>query len=491
MGNHFEDQLLRYGGGVASTTMTGATVALVLAAILLFFFLPQKYVIVPFLFVSIFMPMAQVVVISGLHFMVFRIMLPFAWVRVIGGKLFGHSNNDGFRFGAIDKAIVLWVLVDTVCFTLLWGEWGAFVNRLGFLYNVFGTYFLLRFLIRDREDVNRTIRTLAIVCALVAVFMVREQLTGRNTFSVFGVVPEVTLVREGRLRSQAASAHAILAGTLGATLLPLFVGLLWQGGKSKIAVLGVLSAVIMTLASGSATPLLACLAGIAALCMWPFRRRLRLFRWGVVIGLISLHLVMRAPVWALIGRISVVGGASGWHRYELINQAILHFGDWWLLGARNPSNWGRELGDTSDAYVEAAVTGGLLTLLFFLGILWQSFRALGIAGKAAEKNRRLELLLWAYGAALFSNVVAFFGTTYFDQTILVWYALLAMICAVTSIAPVLAPESENTPGDQVPPLGPATGFPGGAEGKPLTVFGSGKQTQCFCYVADVVTPLLN
>lgn len=463
MGNRqLEEQLMRFGGGVASSTMTPASLALVAAAILLFFLLPRKYVLVPFLFLVIFIPLAQVVVIGGFHFMVFRIMLPFAWLRVIGG--FGHSNNDKLRFGSIDKAIVLWAFTNTVCFTLLWGSWGALVNRLGFLYNVFGMYFLLRVLIRDREDVNRLIRTLAVICALVAVFMTREQLTGRNIFSLFGGVPEFTPIREGLLRSQAAFAHPILAGTLGATLLPLFVGLWWQGGKSRIiTTLGILSALVMTLASSSATPVLACLAGIAALWMWPFRRRMRLFSWGVVLCLVGLHLVMKAPVWALIQRVSVRGGASGWHRYELINEIILHFGDWWLVGTRNPGSWGLEMGDTSDAYVEAAVTGGLLTLVSFLGILWQTFRTLGIARKAAEKNRKLELMLWAFGAALFANATAFIGTTYFDQTSLIWYTFLAMIGAVTSIARVPVPEFENTPVGLAPAIGgTATGFPRGA-----------------------------
>jgi hypothetical protein len=35
------------------------------------------------------------------------------------------------------------------------------------------------------------------------------------------------------------------------------------------------------------------------------------------------------------------------------------------------------------------------------------------------------------GASLFANVVAFFGISYFDQTIVAWYALLAMIYAAT------------------------------------------------------------
>lgn len=411
--------------------MTAATVALVVTAIVLFFLLPRKYLIAPLMFVSILIPLGQVLMIGGLHFMVFRLILPFAWVRL----LYGRSDKDAFRFTPVDKAVVLWALSSAVVFTLLWATSGALVNRLGFLYNVFGIYFLLRLVIRDRNDVNRTIQVLAVVCALVAVFMVYEQQTGRNVFAVFGGVAEFTPIREGRLRSQASFMHAIVAGTVGAILLPLFMVLWWQGGKSKItAVVGVCAALVMTLTSHSSTPLFALAAGVAALSLWPFRRFMKLFRWGVVACLVGLHLVMKAPVWALIQRVDVVGGSSGWHRYGLINATIVHFGEWWLMGTRNPSSWGWFMGDVSNAYMDAAVSGGLLTLVLFFGLLRQGFRALSVARRAALTDRRLELQVWAFNAALFSTATAFIGITFFDQSVLIWYALLAMICTITSVA---------------------------------------------------------
>jgi hypothetical protein len=177
-------------------------------------------------------------------------------------------------------------------------------------------------------------------------------------------------------------------------------------------------------------------------------------------------MVMKAPVWALIARINVVGGNSGDHRYELINQAILHFGNWWLFGEKNPSSWGWEMGDVSNAYVNAAVSGGIFSLIFFLGIFWQAFRAIGLARKrAAEKeDREMEVTVWAFGAALLSTVVSYFGIWYFDQSVLVWYALLAMICAVTSTALDRIRETSVEAAAEVPPwtrgrvpLGPPAG----------------------------------
>ena len=360
---------------------------------LLFFVLRRKYLAVTFLFVSTLIPFGQVIVVGALHFMSSRILLPFAWLGARPALTSRNTDFDGT------------VSIERFSFT---GSrprsQGSRCGENGESWStgwVFSTACLVpissfRLVLNDRADVDRIVQTLAVLCAVIAVAMVWEQYTGRNLFSVFGGVPEITQAREGRLRSQAGFAHAIVAGTLGATLLPIFVGL-WCQGKAwrRMAAVGMVSGAIMTFTSASATPLLALVAGIVALCLWPLRRQLGWIRLGVVLGLIGLHLVMKAPVWALIQRIDIVGGSSGWHRYELIDESIKHFWDWWLLGAKNPSTWGYYVGDLSDAYVSEAVKGGLVTLAGFVAILWQGFRRLGQARKVAASrgDHRLELLL--------------------------------------------------------------------------------------------------
>lgn len=48
-------------------------------------------------------------------------------------------------------------------------------------------------------------------------------------------------------------------------------------------------------------------------------------------------------------------------------------------------------------------------------------------------DRRHERLIWALGACLFANTVAFFGIIYFSsQSAIAWYALLVMISAATA-----------------------------------------------------------
>jgi hypothetical protein len=40
-------------------------------------------------------------------------------------------------------------------------------------------------------------------------------------------------------------------------------------------------------------------------------------------------------------------------------------------------------------------------------------------------------LFWCLGSIMLANIFAYFGVAYWDQTQVWWFALLAMICAVT------------------------------------------------------------
>jgi len=100
------------------------------------------------------------------------------------------------------------------------------------------------------------------------------------------------------------------------------------------------------------------------------------------------------------------------------------------------------MGDVSNAYMDAAVGGGLLTLILFIGILRRSFRTLGVA-RLAVADRKLEFQMWTFCAALCATATAFIGITFFDQSIVIWYALLAMISVITSATPSATSPASN------------------------------------------------
>jgi hypothetical protein len=419
------------GGGARETLMGPVGAILMLLAVALMFFLPRKYMVVPALLAVFLVPEGEVVVLGGLHLMPVRIIALCGLARVAWLR---HSSRGSLFLGGfnpIDKAFFCCTIAHSVAFILLWRAAAAVTNQLGFLSGELGSYVLLRFLIRDREDIFRVLKVFAVIAAINALGMVYEQFRIQNLFGLLiGGVDAVPLIREGRIRSQGAFGHAILAGTFGAMLLPVFV-LLWTHAKAKsLAVVGVISSMVMVLTSASSTPLMAIFGVILAVCFWPLRRNMRIIRWGLALVLISLHLVMKAPVWFLIARVDMVGGSASFDRANLIDVFVKHFFDWWLVGTRDIGSWGWSMWDLSDMYVSQGESGGVVSLIFFIALISRAFSRLGKMRKAA-RNRKQEWFFWLFGAALYANVMAFFGVSYWDQTVFAWFTLLAMISAAT------------------------------------------------------------
>jgi len=432
----------RFGGGAADTMLHPLVAVAMLIAIVLMFVLPRKYVLVPLLLASFMIPLGQVVVLGGVHFTFLRIITGFGLVRCAASNRPSKMNRLSGGFNSIDGAFTLWAFTYALSFVLLYMDGPALINRLGFLLDALGGYFLLRFLIQDNEDVRRVIRTFLVLAVVMAIAMIIEHATMRNVFGIFGGVRAAPEVRDGKIRASGVFQHSILAGCFGATLVPLFATF-WPDRNSRSAtVIGVISSTIIMLTANASTPITAFVGGIVAMCFWPFRHRMRAFRWGIALTLVVLHLVMKAPVWALIARVDFTGSSSSYHRYMLLDNCIRHFWDWWLIGVKDYNNWGWDMWDLSNQYVAYAVTGGLAPLVCFIIIISKSFGKLGTGRKRMAGDRKQEWLLWCMGSALFAHVMAYFGIGYFDQTEVAWFALLAMISAASQA--VVAPRMVST-----------------------------------------------
>ncbi len=391
------------------------SIAVLLVAIILIVCLPRKYVIVPFLLAGSLIPIYENFLGFGLNFHFDRILLLVAWARILVRREPGSG-----RLSSLDKVVLFGALVNSLAYCIVWPQLGAMLNRAGFLLSGLGTYFLMRSLIRDKEDVIRVIKVLAIVVIVCAPLMWSEHVSQHNAFASVGS-PEQSEIRNGRIRAEGPFAHPIIAGTFGVVLVPLFIGLWWYSPSNRlIAAAGAASSTVMMFASASSTPVMALPAGILALSLWPVRKKMRTLRWGIVLGLIGLQLAMRRPIWFLMARVSGVLGGSGYHRSELIDDFVSHFFGWWLVGTKDNVNWGWSMWDVDNAYVGAGLTGGLLGFILFIAVFVCCYKLIGEGIRAAGQSRRDELFIWAIGAAFFANTVAFFGIVYFDQSRMAW-----------------------------------------------------------------------
>jgi hypothetical protein len=438
-----------YGGGLNSSLMHPAVVIAMIIGIILIVVLPRRFVVVPFILLTFLLPYGEQLYVLGVHLFVPRILIVMALTRL----LLTNPNSPQSRFAgglnAVDTVFVLWLIFRAASFIILFGgNSGAIIYEGGFIWDMLGAYLVLRMLIQNEDDIVRIVKVFAVVAFICGLTMVNEKLRDQNLFGYLGgrLIPDI---REGAIRAQGPFDHPILAGVFGVTLVPFFWWL-WHSKKTKtFALLGFIGSTLMMLTCASSTPLFGYLACFIGLAFWPFRNRMRLFRWGMVLGLIALHMVMKAPVWFLIARVDLIAGNSGYHRAELIDQCIRHFSDWWLIGTNLSSTWGFDMWDLSNQFVAEAETGGLLTFICFILIISRSFSRIGTARKMAEnqKDTKQEWFMWFLGIALFAHIVSYFGISYFDNVKIYWCAFLAIVAAAT--APLLATQKVEVEVPQV------------------------------------------
>jgi hypothetical protein len=422
--------------GVSQSYLNPVVLLIILIVGMVILVAGRRKAAIAFLAAAILIPDDQILLIGPAHFPMLRVLALFGLVRLMWAKFSKKQEIFSGGMNGIDKGMIGLTLFSALDGVLLWRDSASIIFQLGEIYTAFGVYFLLRFLVRDEDDVRQMLRVLAGVAVVVAGIMIFEQATGRNPlFAALGGARasfhSTVNMRDDKFRATGCFDHPILAGTFGGITLPLFVGLWWRGKRDRVyAAMGAVSSVVIAFSAGSSTALFGLLGGILALCFWPLRRRMRWIRWGVVGTLVSLHMVMKAPVWQLIARMDLTGGSSSDHRYQLVNQCILHFWDWALVGSKYYGYWGWMMWDLSNQYVAIADPSGLIPLLYFVAIIVYGFKYVGRARRqAAALDKRRQLFIWALGGSLFANVVAFLGISYFDQTIVAWYALLAMIPA--------------------------------------------------------------
>lgn len=408
-----------------------ALVALLILAYLIWS-LPRRLAICPLLIMTCLMPLGQRLVIFGLNFYLFRLMLLVGAFRIVAKGELRQLVVTG-----TDKIFICWILVSVVFGTLAKPSMELLINRLGDAYNAVGCYFFVRCVLVDFEDFVTSVRTLAWLSLPLAGFMLVEKVTGHNPFSLFGGVPDLTPVRDGHIRSQGAFRHAILAGTFGATQWPLFVALWFFRREYRRLAFGAAMACLVIAASASSSgALMALAAGMAGMAMWKFRAFLKVLRRVAIFGLIVLALVMKAPVWYLFDRLGSIIGGTGWYRSFLIDQTIAHFNEWWLFGTTYTAHWAPSgevtpgdpnMMDITNHYIVQGVSGGMLKLILFLAIIVASFKSVGRWLEVEDTEPPAQLLVWSAGVSLFAHCLSFVSATYFDQIVVVWYWILALI----------------------------------------------------------------
>ena len=419
-------------------------VFLICAAVLLI--VPRKWAPAALLAGSIYMTLGQGIEIASIRLPVYRMMLLVGLLRVI---IRGESLPGGFNL--IDKMLIGWGCWNIFASFFHDPERAGIIFSCGTVFNLTMIYFLVRIWCTDLDEVREIVLFVAFLLVPIAIEMLMEKATGKNLFSVLGGVPENVSMREGKLRAQGPFLHAILAGTVGATCVPLFIGLLSR--YRVAAIVGIVAGVVMTFASSSSGPVMSLLFGLGAVMLWRFRAHLRKMRIAAVITYLVLMVTMQQPPYYLISRIDISGGSTGWHRSFLIEQTFNHLSEWWLFGTDLTRHWMPMQGiaddphhtDITNYYIGFGVAAGLPAMLAIIAILLIAFSWIGkILNAWGDVDPERSFMIFCFGAALFAHAATSISVAYFDQSMLFFWLTVAVISSIYSITR-LSPEGALIP----------------------------------------------
>jgi hypothetical protein len=396
---------------------TSTIVAIALSIIL--FAVPRRLFLLPFIVTACFIPMGQKFILFGLEFTVLRILLLAGIIRILV-----RNENRNIIWNNFDKLIFAWAFAGGLIYIVNHSSTSAIINRLGFIYDSVGMYWLFRQAISKWEDAFQVIKNFALLAIISAPLIALEKFQGYSFFTLFGNAGGE--FHRGRFRAAGPFPHFIIMGSFWASLLPLFYARIKAEKNTLFFGLAITGSFICVYFSASSTPLLAMVAIIVFWSIHKYRIHGKTIFWVCCSGLFLLHLVMNAPVWHLLARIGIFAGSTGWHRYFLFNNFINKINEWFLLGTKSTVHWGHVQGDITNQFVLEGVRGGILTLIIFIAIV---YLAIQIPGRFSlqEKNSEIKWLSWGICVSMFGHFITFWGISYFGQIKMLLYLIFALV----------------------------------------------------------------
>ncbi|MDQ8188058.1 hypothetical protein [Pelagicoccus sp. SDUM812002] len=384
-----------------------------------------------------YLTMGQGIDIGPFSFHAYRIILLFALLRV-----FIKGEHKNYISNPVDRLVWLWAA--WTLFASLFHEYtpgSGPVFALGNIFNIIVAYFVFRLWCQTIEEVQSLVKFLAIVLAPIAIEMTLEKISGINSFAFLGGVPENVVIREGALRAQGPFRHPILAGTVGATCVPIMMSI-WRSSRF-LSVIGIVSGSTMVFASASSGPIISLVAGLACVMAWRFRRLTMKAFWIAFTTYVFIDLISSRPGYhVLVEKLAIVGGSTAYYRARLLDTAIRHFDEWWLFGTDYTRHWiGPGLGsvingnhmDITNYYLGMGINAGLLAIVILVMILWKCLRATVnfINTPDTPENYPVKHSIWCIFASLASHALSSFSVSYFDQSLVFFWATVALLTSYT------------------------------------------------------------
>jgi hypothetical protein len=412
----------------------GATILVGLSALILC--APKRWALIAFMGGVLYLTEQQAIDVVGVNLTAMRVLEVAGLTRVIWRSEFPRE-----KLNRVDQAVLFAYGYTTLVFFMRSGIGHA--QMLGWMVDATFSYFILRAWLKNTDDLRWVLRVFVLLLAPYVVLLLIEMQARENPFSILGAGTWSYELRAGRIRCMGSFRHPTLLGTLGAALLPLYIGLGLSNRNRTPGLAGIALCSAIVLLSNSGGPLGASVMGIVGWLFWFARTKMFAVRLAFLGSFVMLALVMKAPIWYLPARVSSLTGGGGWHRSYLMDVAFSELDRWWFAGM-DPAetvDWFPYLveatgaADITNAYLDFGLKAGLLAMALFVLLLVRAFQRIGqaleLGRRSITTSRENEYLLWGIGCGLVVHIVSWLGITYFDQLYVVWFMQLAAVSALS------------------------------------------------------------
>ena len=395
----------------------------------------------------LYLTQIQQVDVLGFNLYAMRFLELAGFIRVMSRGEFFFS-----RLNKIDRTLLLLYSYIAIIYSLRSTE--GQINVIGLSVDAFLCYFTFRGLIANIDDLRWFLKAFFILFAPYAVLVLIESLSRHNMFNFIGGGMG-GWQRGDRFRAVGTFRNPDLLGALGATFLPLYIGLACIKTERKLACLGIGLCLVIVWASNSGGPIGAAGMGLVGWALWRERTRMRRMRRALVVGLILLSLLMKAPIWYLLDRVSSITGGDGYNRAYLIDVSFQNLGKRLLAVMPNTEtvNWipySHPLtggADITNQFISFGLMAGVGAIALLILLLIRAFSGLGnaleVVRSSFQNKSENEFLLWGLGVLIATHIITWFGITYYDQFYVVWFLQLAAISSIsTSCVKVAVTEKE-------------------------------------------------
>lgn len=373
--------------------------------------------------------------VFGLNIYPVRFLEIAGCVRVMARREFSFN-----KFNQIDGVFVLFYSFTSIVFLMRSTE--GFAYQIGIAIDASLCYFIFRGMIWNIDDLKWFLRMFPNLLFPFMILLLVERIKAYNPFGLMGASFDIQFFRDGVPRCMGSFRHPAIMGTLGASFLPLYIGLFLTKIDRIRALFGIALCFGIVWLSNSGGPITAVFACMIGWGFWFMRKKFFLVRRSLVVLIVLLALVMKSPIWYLPARISSITGGDGWHRSYLMQMAISHIDKWWVAGMPilETRDWfpyyvASGGADITNIFISFGITGGILSIILFIYLLTKTYQNLGKALAAVRFEHspliRDEYLLWGLGVMLFVHIVTWLGITYFDQFYVIWFMQLAAISSIS------------------------------------------------------------